>query len=87
MFWHKAQMEGDYYRRIITDQFVFFDEAAKLSARNQFAPLPQDQLGTEDNADGNRNIRQAATRGKWGGRDHNISQIKQQRKKKQKFLQ
>lgn len=29
---------------LLTDQLVFFDEAAELSTRNQFAPLPQDQL-------------------------------------------
>ena len=33
-------------RRAFTDQFVFSDEAAKLSARNQLAPLSQDQLRT-----------------------------------------
>jgi hypothetical protein len=28
-----------------TDKFVFFDEAAELSPGNEFAPLPQDELG------------------------------------------
>ncbi len=34
--------------RVFTNQFVFFDEAAKLSTRDQLAPLSQDQLRTED---------------------------------------
>lgn len=33
---------------VYTDQFVFFDKAAKLSARNQLTPLPQYQLKKED---------------------------------------
>lgn len=33
---------------VFTDQFVFFDKAAKLAARNQLTPLPQDQLKRED---------------------------------------
>lgn len=32
------------HHEVITDQFVLFDEAAKLSAGNQLAPLSQDQL-------------------------------------------
>lgn len=34
------------HHEVITDQFVLFDKAAKLSAGNQLAPLSQDQLRT-----------------------------------------
>lgn len=30
------------------DEFVFLDEATELSARNEFAPLPQDELVVDD---------------------------------------
>lgn len=53
MFGDEAQRKTDdlsVKRRVFTDQFVLFDEAAKLSTRNQLAPLPQDQLRTEDDA-------------------------------------
>lgn len=52
MFGGEAQMKTDDHilceHIAFTDQFVLFDEAAKFSTRNQFTPLSQDELRTEE---------------------------------------
>lgn len=49
------QLETDVSEVVFTNQFVFFDEAAELSTRNQLAPLSQDQLRRQEDASKTKN--------------------------------